>query len=127
MDRIIQIDGKDVKFRATARTPRLYRGIIGRDMIQDMNKLGKAYRKATTIKEDATEEEKLEAQMSAADLEIFENAAYIMARHATPDSIPSSPDEWLDSFNMFSIYQILPKLLELWALNNATTSTAKKK
>lgn len=127
MDRIIEIDGKNVKFRATARTPRLYRGIIGRDMIQDMNKLSKAYRKATTVKEDATEEEKLEAQMSAADLEIFENAAYIMARHATPDNIPDNPDEWLDSFNMFSIYQILPKLLELWALNNATTSTAKKK
>lgn len=127
MDRIIEIDGKNVKFRATARTPRLYRGILGRDMIQDMNKLRKAYRKATEIKEDATEEEKLEAQMSAADLEIFENAAYIMARHATPDNIPDNPDEWLDSFNMFSIYQILPKLLELWALNNATTSTAKKK
>lgn len=127
MDRIIEIDGKNVKFRATARTPRLYRGILGRDMIQDMNRLRKAYRKATTVKEDATEEEKLEAQMSAADLEIFENAAYIMARHATPDNIPDNPDDWLDSFHMFSIYQVLPKLLELWALNNATTSTAKKK
>ena len=33
MDREVLIDGKQVKFRATARTPRLYRGIIGRDMI----------------------------------------------------------------------------------------------
>ena len=43
MDREVLIDGKQVKFRATARTPRLYRGIIGRDMIADMNKLMKAY------------------------------------------------------------------------------------
>lgn len=127
MDKIIKIDGKDVKFRATARTPRLYRGIIGRDMIQDMNKLSKAYNKAASVKADATEEEKMEAQLSATDLEIFENAAYIMARHATPDDIPNNPDEWLDTFNMFSIYEVLPQLLELWALNNKTTSHSKKK
>lgn len=127
MDRTIKIDGKDVKFRATALTPRLYRRILLRDMIQDMNQLRKAYNKAASIGKDATEEEKQEAQMSAIDLEIFENAAYIMARHATPDDIAPTPDEWLDGFNMFSIYEILPKLLELWALNEAQTSTPKKK
>lgn len=126
MDKTINICGKDVKFRATARTPRLYRGIIGRDMIQDMNRLSVAYKRAMSLSEDATEEEKKEAQLSAIDLEIFENAAYIMARHAKPDIEPT-PDEWLDGFEMFSIYQILPEILKLWAINNATTSKAKKK
>jgi hypothetical protein len=96
-------------------------------MIQDMNKLSKAYNKAASVKPDETEEEKMEAQLSATDLEIFENAAYIMARHATPDDIPNNPDDWLDTFNMFSIYEVLPQLLELWALNNKTTSHSKKK
>lgn len=127
MDKTITIDGKDVKFRATARTPRLYRGIIGRDMIQDMNKLRKAYNKAASVGKDATEEEKKDAQLSAMDLEIFENAAYIMARHATPDDIAPSPDEWLDGFNMFSIWDVLPELIKLWAMNEATTSVSKKK
>lgn len=127
MDRIIKIDGKDVKFRATARTPRLYRAIIGRDMIRDMNALSKAYTKSLTVREDMTEEEKRDAQLDATDLEIFENAAYIMARHATPDDIPDNPDDWLDGFGMFSIYKVLPELLKLWALNNKTTSEAKKK
>lgn len=127
MDRVIKIDGKDVKFRATALTPRLYRRVLLRDMIQDMNQLRKAYSKATSVSKDATEEEKMEAQMSSIDLEIFENAAYIMARHATPDNIAPTPDEWLDSFNMFSIYEILPQLLQLWALNEAQTSAPKKK
>ena len=126
MDRTIKIDGKDVKFRATALTPRLYRRVLLRDMIRDMNKLRKAYNKAASVDKNATEEEKQEAQLSAIDLEIFENAAYIMARHATPDIAPT-PDEWLDGFNMFSIYEILPQLLELWALNEAQTSTPKKK
>ena len=36
-------------------------------------------------------------------LEMFENIAYIMAKHADPN-IPDTPEEWLDEFNTFSIY-----------------------
>ena len=32
-------------------------------------------------------------------------------------SIPDSPEEWLDEFSAFSIYQVLPKIIELWGLN----------
>lgn len=46
MEKRIKIDGKEVGFRASALTPRLYRHKIGRDMIQDLNKLQKAYTKA---------------------------------------------------------------------------------
>ena len=126
MDKIIRIDGKDVKFRATARTPRLYRGLVGRDMIQDMEKLKTAFNKAAKVSDDASDEEKRDAQLSMIDLEIFENIAFVMAKHANPD-ITASADEWLDQFQMFSIYQILPELLKLWAINTATTSTPKKK
>lgn len=127
MDRTIKVDDQDVKFRATARTPRLYRALIGRDMIRDMNQLRIAYNKAVSVSEDASEEEIQDAQMSAVDLEIFENVAYIMARHADPDMFEKSPDEWLDKFDMFSVYKILPELLRLWQLNTATTSQPKKK
>ena len=128
MDKTLNISGIDVKFRATARTPRLYRAIIGRDLIRDMNQLRKGYQKAVDIrdKEDATEEEIRDAQLSVVDLEMFENIAYVMARHANPE-ITEPVDEWLDSFDMFSIWQVLPELLNLWALNEKTTSTPKKK
>ena len=33
-------------------------------------------------------------------LEMFENIAYVMAKHADP-SIPDNPEEWLDEFNTF--------------------------
>ena len=126
MDKVLTIGGKEVGFRATALTPRLYRHKIGRDIIQDFSRLEKAYRRAASLPETATEEERREAQLSAFDLEIFENAAYIMARQYDP-SVPDSPDEWLDGFEVFSIYEILPSILELWAINEATTAKPKKK
>ena len=58
-------------------------------------------------------------------LEMFENIAYVMAKHADP-SIPDNPEEWLDEFNTFSIYQVLPKLIELWGMNIKTDVEAKK-
>ena len=56
---------------------------------------------------------------------IFENVAYIMAYHAD-NSIPSTIEEWLDQFDMFSIYEVLPQILELWGDNVATDIKAKK-
>lgn len=139
MDKIILIDGKEVGFRASALTPRLYRHKIGRDMIRDLNQLEHAYNKAVKAKglqepgKDATEEEKKEyeqsvkdAQLSVLDLEIFENTAFIMARQYDT-SVPATPEEWLEEFSMFSIYEVLPQILELWRLNQQTTAKPKKK
>ena len=53
-------------------------------------------------------------------LEMFEDLAWLMARHADPAKVPDSPEEFLDQFNTFSIYQILPQLIELWGLNVQT-------
>ena len=111
--------------RATALTPRLYRHKIGRDIIQDMAKLQKAFAKAARLSQDATEEERQEAQLSVMDLEIFENVAFIMARQYD-QNIPDTVDAWLDQFETFSIYEIFPEILSLWNMNNKTTSKPKK-
>lgn len=126
MEKMVKIDGKEVGFRATALTPRIYRHKIGRDMIQDLNKLQSSYNKAMRLPDEATDEERKEAQLSALDLEIFENAAYVMAKQYDAN-LPNSPEEWLDGFETFSIYEILPAILELWQLNSATTAKPKKK
>lgn len=126
MEKVLSIDGKQVKMRASALIPRLYRFKFRRDIIRDMVSLKNAYEKAKNLPDDATEEERQEAQLSAMDLTIFENVAYIMAKHADP-SIPDTADEWLDGFKMFSIYEILPEILELWEMSNGTTSKPKKK
>ena len=48
-----------------------------------------------------------------------------MKRHADP-KIPDTPEKWLDDFNTFSIYQVLPKIIELWGLNVKVDVEAKK-
>ena len=117
MDKIVNIDEKAIKFRATARTPRLYRVITGREMIRDMNRLKKSYEN----------KQKTDDNLDIIELQIFEDVAYVMARHANPEIEEKTPDEWLDTFDMFSVYEVLPQILELWNMNTKTTSEAKKK
>lgn len=127
MQKTVKIDGKPVKMRASALVPRLYRFKFSRDMVADMNQLRKAYLKATNLPENATEEERQDAQLSALDLTIFENVSYIMIKHAG-EKIPNTPEAWLDSIHgIFSIYEIMPTILELWEGNKKTTSIPKKK
>lgn len=125
MEKILMVDGKEVKMRASALIPRLYRFKFGRDIIKDMNILKKAFEKTQRLTKDATEEEKQDAQLSALDLTIFENVSFIMAKHAD-HTIPDTPEEWLDTFEMFSIYEILPEILSMWNLSQKTTSVPKK-
>ena len=111
----IEIDGKQVPFKASAAIPRIYRIKFHRDVYKDLAALEKA------VGKNAEENSNLDMFS----LEMFENIAYIMAKHADP-SIPDTPEEWLDNFNTFSIYQVLPKIIELWGLNVQTDVQSKK-
>lgn len=127
MERIITVGGADVRMRASALIPRLYRFKFGRDLIKDMSQLEAAYKKAVSLSQDASDEEKREAQFSAVDLTIFENVAWTMAKNANAD-IPNDPDEWLDTIEgVFSVYEALPQILELWESGLSTTSSPVKK
>ena len=111
----IEIDGKEVAFKASAAIPRIYRLKFQRDIYKDLHSLEKAIG-------DSKEEN---SNLDMFSLEMFENIAYIMAKHAD-SSIPDTPEEWLDNFNTFSIYQVLPKIIQLWGLNVKTDIEAKK-
>lgn len=127
LERTVMIDGVERKMKASALIPRLYRRHFGRDMMRDMAQLSKNYKAASAIPEDALDEEKAAAAFDVPDLEIFENVAWLFLRHAGED-IPDTPDEWLESIEgVFSIYEIMPIVLELWGDNQKTTSTPKKK
>lgn len=115
IERTIEISGRQVPFRSSATVPRLYRAKFKRDIFKDLNKLEKSYSKRTTKGDE----------LQIEDLEIFENVAYIMAFHADP-SIPKTIDDWLDQFDMFSIYEVLPQILELWGDNMLSEIKSKK-
>ena len=111
----IEIDGKQVSFKASAAIPRIYRMKFQRDIYKDLKALEKSIG-------DNSEES---SDLDMFSLEMFENIAFVMAKHADA-SIPNTPEEWLDGFNTFSIYQVLPQLIELWGLNVKTDVEAKK-
>lgn len=112
----ILVDGKEVPFKASAAVPRLYRMKFGRDIYKDFAALQKS----------VSEGDEEKSSLNIESLEVFENIGYIMAKHADPDGVPASPDEWLERFNTFSVYQILPQLIELWGLNIETQVESKK-
>lgn len=116
MTKKIQIDGKDVVFKASAAIPRIYRLKFHRDIYKDLRDLEKAV--------DSSSAE--ESNLDLLSLELFENIAYIMAKHADPTAVPDSPEEWLDEFSTFSIYQVLPEIIELWGLNIQSEVESKK-
>ncbi len=113
--RKIEIDGQDVLFKASAAIPRIYRLKFQRDIYKDLRILEKSI----------GESDEESSNLDLFSLEMFENIAYTMAKHADP-KIPNEVDEWLDGFNTFSIYQVLPQLIELWGLNVKTDVEAKK-
>jgi hypothetical protein len=112
----IDIDGQQVQFKASAAIPRIYRMKFHRDIYKDLASLEKSVGKGDAANSD----------LDAFSLEMFENIAYIMAKHADPENVPDTPEEWLDGFNTFSIYQVLPQLIELWGLNIQTEVQSKK-
>ena len=116
MTKKIKIDGQDVMFKASAAIPRIYRLKFHRDIYKDLRDLEKAV--------DSSSEE--QSSLDLFSLEMFENIAFIMAKHADPTAVPDSPEDWLDEFNTFSIYQVLPEIIELWGLNVQSEVESKK-
>ena len=112
MEKTITIDGKDYKFKATASTPRVYRQALGRDIYVDISSL---------ISAIGTDED-----LPISALDAFENVAFCLnsqaeGRELKRESIEKDISEWLDQFETFSIYRILPQLMELWRLNTEQT------
>lgn len=123
MEKTIMIDGREVRLRASAAIPRLYRIKFRRDILQDMQTIKKAVEKS--VQENAQEG----GQMSSIPLEaleLFENVSYLMAKHADP-AVPPTVEEWLDGFETFSIYTVFPAIEELWMANVQQLSIPVKK
>lgn len=115
MEKIIKISGRDVGFRASALTPKLYRIATGRDLLLDLAQMSDAIKKGTG---------------GVGALSVLDDFAYILARsYAKTHGLDIEPtvDEWLDQFDLVDIYEIYPELVQLWAEEAKTTSTPQKK
>lgn len=125
LTKTIKIDDKEVLFAASAAIPRIYRIQFQRDIFQDMAKIEKSVKKS----QDKKKTKVSESDIPIEDLEMFENVAFAMAKHAAQkkgQDFPEDVYDWLDQFDTFSIYTIFPEIVKLWNLNQQTQAEAKK-
>lgn len=120
MEKTILIDDKEVRLRATAAVPRLYRLKFGQDIIKDVLHLQKQYEAAE--KEGGKDEDFLER----VDLSVLENIAYILAKHADPLGVPKEPEEWLAQFGGFSLYGATAEIIGFWVASMQGSIPVKK-
>lgn len=126
MEKIIEIEeGRSLNFKASAFSPILYNRLFpGRDYLKDMETLNE-------------ENEKEEKTFGMDDYELFARIAYLFAYQGlAPSPITTEEQkeflkkyptvwEWIDTFNTFSIYEILPEIMDLWYQNGKGVSTEK--
>ena len=60
-------------------------------------------------------------------MNLVENVAYIMAKHADKDAVPDTVEDWMNTMEPFSIMKILPVVIDLWTANMQTTVQPVKK
>lgn len=104
-EKIINIDGKDVLFKSTAATPRRYRNKFHEDMLMRISDLSESLGEAGNQK------------LSPGDYEFIENCAYIMC---ADDEKPQNVEDWLETFETFSVLDITDKIMDLWTANLET-------
>lgn len=126
METTIKIDSKDVRFKATAAVPMMYRMKFRRDLLTDIQRVAEALEreKQNGAKSDGAV---LPSSLPVHALTMFEQMAYIMAKHADPAMEADTPMEWMEQFSTMSIYAVFPVIQSLWEGNMERLVEAKKK
>ncbi len=115
MEKILTIDGRQVKFKSTGAFLLRYKAQFGRDAIKDIYKMVGAFDKETNEITD----------ISVLDLEVFYNLVWTLAKTADPSLPP--PMEWLDTFSEFPLVDIIPELIPLMFSSLKSSVPSKKK
>ena len=115
MEKTIEIDGKKVRFESKGSTPLRYKKQFGSDFFMDLMKL-ESLTKLKKNKQPTYED------LKELDMEVFYNICWILAK--TSDNTIPEPLDWLDTFEVFPLMEILPELQELMT---SSLQTSKKK
>lgn len=122
MRKTIIINGIECKLKSSAALPRMYRLKFGRDIFVDMSHLKKQMDLNKKMKEETGNDS---SSISIKSLEMFENIAFLMNKHGDPEQ-PNDIEEWLEQFETFDIYKVLPEILDMWNIENNQMSIPKK-
>lgn len=109
MERQITIDGRQYHMVANGASPRIYRGMFGKDVFKDTQKM-------------------ISADGTINDSEVFENLAFLMAIQGGEVSTGTRIEDWLAGMDSpTAILSAAPDIVGLWNDNMDQTSEAKKK
>lgn len=103
MERTIEIDGKNINFKSTAATPLRYKAQFGKDFFVDIMKLSSL---------DGLNSKKIDLKkIDKLDFDVFYNIIWVLAK--TADKKIPDPITWLDGFEEFPMFDIIPELQDL--------------
>lgn len=103
MEKTIFIDNKEIRLKSTAATPLRFKAQFGKDFFSEILKLGNL----SKIKKNSIDY----SIFNNTDFEVFYNIIWILAKTAD-NSIPE-PITWLDRFDEFPLFEILPQIQDL--------------
>lgn len=110
MEKMINIDGKEMRLVANGATPLVYRRLFGKDVFRD----------AQNVYEEKDDE------IIIKDLGMIENLTFCMCRQG--GSIPTDVDleTWLESLDdPMAIVNVVGEVFNLWTANQKKTSVPK--
>lgn len=141
LEKTIEVEkGRSVTFRASALSPLSYKLLFKRDFFKDLEELSEL--EEISNEAEATSDEAEEAEngqtlrITTENYEMFMRIAFCMAYQGVEKGLNTKkqrkfleqyPDmwTWLDSFETFSMFSILPEIITLWGLNAETQVKAK--
>ena len=135
LQKTIKVGDREVTFRASALSPQAYKILFKRDFFKDLENFTELQNLANV--EPVGEDGKLkDIPITTENYEQFMRIAFCMAFQACGRGLNSPkhkafleeyPDmwAWLDSFETFSLFEVLPQILELWGVNAEARVKAK--
>lgn len=117
MEKTIEIDGKQIRFKSNGATPLRFKAQFQKDFFKEILKMIPLAQLEGKDPKDIGVED-----IESINFEVFYEIAWVMAKTADP-TIPE-PLTWLDEFDEFPIADLIPELQDLMA---SAFHTSKKK
>lgn len=114
MEKILNIDGRQVKFKSTGAFLLRYKAQFSRDALKDIFTL-----------QGAIDENGNITNIDVLNLEVLYDLAWTLAK--TADSTIEPPMEWLDTFSEFPLMDIMPEIADMIFGSLTSTAQSKKK
>jgi|SRR5690625_4363035 len=103
MEKTIEIDGKQVRFKSTGATALRYKTQFRKDYLSEIMKL--------FVLDKLDFNDLSPEDLDYIDFEVFYNIAWALAK--TADRNIPDPITWLDGFDTFPIFEIIPEIQDM--------------